>query len=134
MDDLKSELKALLACEASERDTTLLIAPHGFQDFLQFHDVTTRAERAVSRLGYDGALQLASFHPDFQFAGTDADDIGNHSNRAPYPTLHLLREASVDRAVDSFPEAEAIFETNMATLEKLGPEGWAALGVGPSEP
>jgi len=76
-------------------------------------------------------FQLASFHPRFQFAGTDADDIGNATNRAPYPTLHLLREDSVSRAVEAFPEAEAIFERNIDTLEALGSEGWAALDVGP---
>ncbi|MBP8929289.1 MAG: DUF1415 family protein, partial [Ottowia sp.] len=73
-------------------------------------------------------------HPRFQFAGTDEDDITNATNRAPYPTLHLIREASIDRAVAAFPEAEAIYEANMATLEKLGDEGWAALGVGASAP
>jgi hypothetical protein len=72
-------------------------------------------------------LQIASFHPGFQFAGTDAADLTNATNRSPYPTLHLLREASIDRAVDAFPQPETIFEANMHTLEKLGAEGWAAL-------
>jgi hypothetical protein len=100
-------------------------------DFLDFNDFTARAERRLARAGFDGVFQLASFHPQFQFAGTDAGDIGNATNRAPYPTLHLLREESVDRAVDAFPEAEAIYEHNIDTLEALGPEGWAALDVGP---
>ena len=65
-------------------------------------------------------------------AGTTPDDVTNATNRSPYPTLHLIRESSIDRAVQAFPEAEAIYEVNMATLEKLGPEGWAALGVGPT--
>ena len=82
-------------------------------------------------MGLDGDFQIASFHPHYQFAGTEADDVTNCTNRAPYPTLHLLREASVDRAVEAFPEAEAIFETNMQTLQRLGPGGWAALNVGP---
>ena len=86
----------------------------------------------VTALDLDGTLQVAPFHPRFQFAGTDEDDITNATNRAPYPTLHLIREESIDRAVEAFPEAEAIYEANMATLEKLGHEGWAALGVGPS--
>ena len=86
------------------------------------------------KLGLQGMLQIAPFHPRFQFAGTDEDDITNATNRAPYPTLHLIREASIDRAVAAFPEAEAIYEANMATLEKLGDEGWAALGVGASAP
>ena len=75
---------------------------------------------------------MASFHPQFQFADTEPDDIGNFTNRSPYPTLHLLREESIDRAVAAFPEAEAIFEVNMLTLEKLGLEGWQALQLGPT--
>jgi hypothetical protein len=77
-------------------------------------------------------FQVASFHPQFQFADTDPDDIGNCTNRSPYPTLHLLREESIDRAVEAFPEAEMIYETNIETLKKLGTEGWKALNVGPS--
>ena len=97
----------------------------------------TLAETAyavLAELDLEGTLQIAPFHPRFQFAGTDEDDITNATNRAPYPTLHLIREASIDRAVAAFPEAEAIYEANMATLEKLGDEGWAALGVGASAP
>ena len=80
----------------------------------------------------DGTIQIASFHPQFQFAGTAVDNITNCTNRAPYPTLHLLREDSIDRAVEAFPQAETIFEANMQTLEQLGYAGWEALGVGPS--
>ena len=80
----------------------------------------------LSQPELDGIVQIASFHPHYQFAGTDADDIGNFTNRAPYPTLHLLREDSVDRVVAAFPEAERIFEANMRTLEKLGHAGWDA--------
>lgn len=128
---LMAEAHALVALDASVRDTTLLIAPHALADFLDFNDFTARAERKLARAGFDGVLQLASFHPRFQFGGTAPDDISNATNRAPYPTLHLLREDSVSRAVEAFPEAEAIFERNIETLEALGPEGWAALGVGP---
>jgi hypothetical protein len=131
MDALLAEARDLAALDAAVRDTTLLIAPNTLADFLDFNDFTARAERRLARAGFDGVFQLASFHPQFQFAGTDAGDIGNATNRAPYPTLHLLREESVDRAVDAFPEAEAIYEHNMDTLEALGPEGWAALDVGP---
>jgi hypothetical protein len=84
--------------------------------------------------GLAGVLQVASFHPCFQFAGTEEDDISNATNRAPYPTFHLIREASIDRAVQSFPQAEAIYEVNIATLERLGPAGWRALGVGATSP
>lgn len=131
MDALLSQAEALAALDASVRDTTLLIAPNTLADFLDFNDFTARAERRLARAGYEGVFQLASFHPRFQFAGTEADDIGNATNRAPYPTLHLLREDSVGRAVDAFPDAEAIFERNIDTLEALGPLGWAALDVGP---
>lgn len=131
LDRLLAEADALAGLDASERDTTLLMAPNTLADFLDFNDFTARAERRLARAGFEGTLQLASFHPRFQFAGTEADDIGNGTNRAPYPTLHLLREESIDRAVEAFPEAEAIFERNIETLEALGADGWAALHVGP---
>ena len=131
LDRLLAEADALAGLDASERDTTLLMAPNTLADFLDFNDFTARAERRLARAGFEGTLQLASFHPRFQFAGTEADDIGNATNRAPYPTLHLLREESIDRAVEAFPEAEAIFERNIETLEALGADGWAALHVGP---
>lgn len=130
MDALLSEARELTALDASVRDTTLLMAPNTLADFLDFNDFTARAERRLARAGFDGVLQLASFHPQFQFGGTEPDDIGNATNRAPYPTLHLLREDSVSRAVEAFPEAEAIFERNIDTLEALGAAGWAALDVG----
>lgn len=129
---LASELQDLAALDPQVRDTTLLIAPDAFTDFLDFNDFLAEADDALAELDLEGTLQIAPFHPRFQFAGTAEDDITNSTNRAPYPTLHLIREASIDRAVQSFPEAEAIFEVNMATLEKLGPGGWAALDVGPT--
>jgi hypothetical protein len=95
-------------------------------------DFLATADRALAELDLEGILQIAPFHPRFVFAGTRDDDITNYTNRTPYPTLHLIRETSIDRAVQAFPEAEAIFEVNMATMEKLGPEGWAALDVGPT--
>jgi hypothetical protein len=131
MEALLAQARDLAALDAAVRDTTLLIAPNTLADFLDFNDFTARAQRQLARAGFDGVFQLASFHPQFQFAGTEAGDIGNATNRAPYPTLHLLREDSVDRAVDAFPGAEAIFERNIDTLEALGAQGWAALDVGP---
>lgn len=131
IDVLLAQAEELVALDAAVRDTTLLIAPNALADFLDFNDFTARAERRLTRAGFDGVLQLASFHPQFQFAGTEADDIGNATNRAPYPTLHLLREDSVSRAVEAFPEAEEIFERNIDRLEALGAEGWAELDVGP---
>jgi hypothetical protein len=128
--DLVVELKDLVAQDPLARDTTLLIVPDCLASFFDFNDFLARADDALVALGLDGVLQIASFHPDFQFEGTDPDDITNFTNRAPYPTLHLLREDSIDRAVAAFPEAEAIFEQNMQTLERLGTAGWSALGVG----
>lgn len=130
LQDLARELKALASMDPEARDTTLLMAPLCLSDFLDFNDFLAEADRTLLDLDFDGMLQIASFHPDFQFAGTTADDITNFTNRAPYPTLHLLREASIDRAVEAFPEAETIFEKNMQTLEQMGHAGWAALGVG----
>lgn len=131
IDALLLEARELAARHPSERDTTLLIAPNTLADFLDFNDFTARAERALARAGFAGQFQLASFHPHYQFAGTQAEDIGNATNRAPYPTLHLLREDSVSRAVEAFPDAEAIFGRNIQTLEALGAAGWDALDVGP---
>ncbi|MCG2591305.1 DUF1415 domain-containing protein [Ramlibacter sp. XY19] len=130
--DLARELDELLARDAQARDTTLLVIPRGFEDFLAFHDLTARAERLVRKQGLEGVVQVASFHPRFVFAGEDENDVTNNTNRAPYPTLHLLREASMDRAVAAFPDAAAIYETNMDTLRRLGQAGWDALGVGPT--
>jgi hypothetical protein len=131
IDALLLEARELAARDPSERDTTLLIAPNTLADFLDFNDFTARAERRLARAGFDGQFQLASFHPHYQFAGTAAEDITNATNRAPYPTLHLLREDSVSRAVETFPDAEAIFGRNIQTLEALGAAGWDALDVGP---
>lgn len=129
---LRAELLALAALDAAERETTLLIVPDQFADFLDFNDFLGDAEALLQALELEGVLQVAPFHPRFQFDGTDEDDITNATNRSPYPTLHLIREDSIDRAVQAFPEAEAIYEANMQTLRRLGPEGWAALDVGPS--
>jgi hypothetical protein len=130
--DLRDALRELVALDAQERDTTLLVMPHALADFLDFNDFLDRADAALEALELDGEIQIASFHPDYQFAGTAADDVTNCSNRSPYPILHLLREDSVERAVDAFPDAADIFERNLATLQTLGPAGWAALRVGPS--
>ncbi|HRG06216.1 MAG TPA: DUF1415 domain-containing protein [Acidovorax defluvii] len=130
--DLRRELADLAAAPAEVRDTTLLMAPDCLQDFLEFNDFLGLAEDVLEELDLDGTLQIASFHPQFQFAGTDAGDVTNCTNRAPYPTLHLLREDSIDRAVQAYPEAEAIYERNMEVLEQLGMPGWQALDVGVS--
>ena len=137
LQDLITELKNLVATDVKLRDTTLLIAPDCLQDFLDFNDFLFEADRALVDLELDGVLQIASLHPRYQFAGTREDDITNFTNRSPYPTLHLLREDSIDRAVEAFPNPESIFEVNMQTMERLGLEGWTALKVdrtAPTEP
>jgi hypothetical protein len=124
---LRAELQRLADTPMDEVETTLLVHPQVLQDFLDYNDFLDEADALLQQMGLDGTLQIASFHPQYQFAGTDADDIENATNRSPYPTLHLLREASIERAVAAFPEAEAIYEANQRTLRTLGPAGWAAL-------
>ena len=128
--DLGRELDALLAHDPEERETTLLVVAHGMQQFLEFNDLVADGERLIRKKGHEGVIQLASFHPDYCFADQDDGDMANFSNRSPYPTLHLLREASVERAVQAFPEPESIYGANIRTLRDLGPEGWAALNAG----
>jgi hypothetical protein len=132
LDDLATELEALVAADAQVRDTTLLVVPNCLGDFLEFNELLGRAGRLIRKKGLEGVIQLASFHPDYCFADADPDDMGNFSNRSPYPTLHLLREDSIDRAVQAFPDPESIYGANVATLRRLGADGWAALGVGPA--
>ncbi|MGP1681096.1 MAG: DUF1415 domain-containing protein [Giesbergeria sp.] len=132
LQELKSELLALAALPTDERDTTLVMLPESLADFLDFNDFLDESDALLETLDLVGVLQIASFHPRFQFAGTAEDDVSNCTNRAPWPTLHLLREESIERAVEAFPEAETIFERNVALLETLGTDGWAALDVGAS--
>lgn len=127
--DLMDELRFLASVDADKTDTTLLIHPQVLNDFLDYNDFLEVADAVIEELELSGEIQVASFHPQYQFAGTEADDITNYSNRSPYPTLHLLREASVERAVAAFPEAADIFEKNIETLEKLGHAGWEKLGL-----
>jgi hypothetical protein len=127
LEDLDRELDFLAAADPELVDTTLLIHPTLLPDFLDFNDFLQLAEAAVEEHELEGIIQIASFHPQFQFEGTEHDDMGNYTNRAPFPTLHLLREASIERAVAAFPEAETIYERNIERLEKLGLAGWQAL-------
>ncbi len=127
LEQLAEELLLLRDTPAEETDTTLIVHPDVLQDFLDYNDFLDNADAAVEALDLEGVLQVASFHPAYQFAGTAPDDIGNYSNRSPYPTLHLLREDSVERAVEAFPDADSIADRNVETLEKLGLEGWHKL-------
>ena len=132
LDDLRAELHALHVADPTLVDTTLLVHPHVLQDFADYNAFLDLADDALADAGLIGEIQVASFHPRYQFAGTGPDDIGNFTNRSPYPTLHLLREASISRAVRSGPDSASIYEANIATMEKLGHEGWAKLGLTPS--
>lgn len=127
LEDLDRELDLLAAADPEITETTLLIHPTLLPDFLDFNDFMQLAEAAVEEHGLEGVIQIASFHPRFQFEGTQPDDLGNYTNRAPFPVLHLLREASIARAVEAFPEAETIYQSNIETLEALGQVGWEAL-------
>jgi hypothetical protein len=128
--DLAEELKALHATDPQVCETTLLVHPWVLNDFLDYNDFLDVADAAVDALGLTDVIQVASFHPRYQFADTQPEDIGNFSNRSPYPTLHLLRQASVDAAVAAFPDAAAIYERNIATLERLGHDGWERVMAG----
>jgi hypothetical protein len=130
LDDLDAQARALLAAPPAQRETTLLIVPDGLEDFLMFNGFVGEAQRMMARAGMEGRLQLASFHPDYEFAGSDPQDMGNFSNRSPWPILHLLREDSVERAVDAMAHPQEIYEANIETLRCLGRAGWEALKVG----
>jgi hypothetical protein len=132
LEELMNELQDLADTDPEKVDTTLLIHPFVLNDFLDFNEFLDVADAAIEDMKLDGDIQVANFHPDYQFADTDANDIGNYTNRAPYPILQLLREESIDRAVEAIPDAAEIFEKNIDTLEKLGHEGWDKLDVGPA--
>lgn len=125
--ELAGEMSTLEGTDPALIDTTLLIVPQMFEDFLDFHFFLEEADVLLKRSGLEGVIQIASFHPKFEFAGSEADDIANYSNRSPYPVLHLLREASIGRAVAAFPDAADIYERNIETLERLGHAGWKKL-------
>ena len=132
--DLQRELLALRATPAEDVDTTLLIHPWVLRDFADFVRFLDLVEVVLRTHRLQGVLQVASFHPDYVFADSAADDITNHTNRSPFPTLHLLREASLDRAVAAFPDAATIYERNLQTLRQLGDAGWQALRIGALPP
>ena len=128
LDELDTELELLKSTPAEQIDTTLLVHPSLFPEFAVFNDFLGVVDDVVTEHELDGVIQVASFHPAYQFAGTEPDDITNATNRAPYPALHLLREDSVERAVASEGgDADAIVERNLATLRALGPDGWHEL-------
>lgn len=127
LEQLGEEMALLRDTPAEDIDTTLLVHPRVLQDFLDYNDFLDTADALVEAMELDGVLQVASFHPHYQFADTDPEDAENLTNRAPYPILHLLREDSVDRAVAAYPEPDAIIERNVATMRELGIEGFRKL-------
>jgi hypothetical protein len=127
MDDLIEAIDALMSADPEEIDTALLIHPHALQDFEQYNEFVSWTADFLEESGLESVLQIASFHPNYQFAGTSADDITNCTNRSPFPMLHLLREASVDAALSALPDAAQLVEKNLDTLRDLGSAGWDAL-------
>lgn len=126
-EDLQRELRFLSEHDPEDIDTTLLILPSVLSDFLAYNEFLQGANRLLAKLDLEGVLQIASFHPRYQFADSDPEDIDNFTNRSPYAILHLLRESSVDRAVMAFPDADAIVGRNITTLRQLGRAGWDSL-------
>ena len=127
LEELAEELLRLRDTPADEIDTTLLVHPRVLTDFLDYNDFLDRVDTLIEALELDGVLQVASFHPQYRFADTDIDDPGNCTNRAPCPTLHLLREASLDKAIAAYPDADVIVERNLETMAKLGLDGFRRL-------
>jgi uncharacterized protein len=129
LDDLERELQFIHETDEASCETTLLIHPLMFGDFEAYNDFLDVADGVIVELGYESELQIASFHPQYQFADTQPDDIENYTNRSPYPTLHILRESSVEQAIEAFEDTEKIYQTNIETLKRLGHEGWAKLQI-----
>ena len=127
LDELRSELRELHAADPQRCETTLLIHPWVLGDFIEYNDFLDVCETTIADLGLEGELQVASFHPRYQFAGTQSEDIENYTNRSPYPTLHLLREASIESAIAAVPDTNEIYRRNIRTLRALGHEGWQRL-------
>jgi hypothetical protein len=127
LEKLMEELEYLAEADPEKVDTTIIIHPNVLADFEDYNEFLDVADAALEDQDLDGILQVASFHPDYQFADTHKNDIENYTNRSPYPSLHLLREDSVERAVEAFPEAADIFEKNIDTLRTLGHDGWDKL-------
>ncbi|EGZ51366.1 DUF1415 domain-containing protein [Neisseria wadsworthii] len=129
LEDLDRELQLLAETPPEETETSLLVHPGLFADFHQFNDMLDFADQAVIDNDLEGIIQIAPFHPGFMFEGTEEHDISNYTNRSPYPTLHLIREDSIAKAAEAFPDAEAIFGRNIALLEEMGHEGWEKLDI-----
>lgn len=127
LDEVRKELELLESTDPKDLDTTLLIHPDALVDFLDFNSFLPKADRLIRKRDWEGVFQIANLHPDYCFAEALPEDVSNLTNRSPYPTLHLLRESSIDRAVAAFPDAESIYLRNIEMMQKLGHEGWKKL-------
>jgi hypothetical protein len=127
LDDLDRELELLKSTPAEQVDTTLLVHPTLFPDFMVFNDFLNVADDVLVEHELEGVIQIAPFHPAFVFEGEDESDLSHFTNRSPYPTLHLIREDSLEKAIESFGDTDVIFERNIEVLRKLGHEGWMRL-------
>lgn len=132
--DLAAELRFLAAAEPASVETTLLIHPGVLDRFLDYNEFLDRADDVLIAEGLEGTLQIASFHPRYQFAGTASDDVSNCTNRSPFPMLHLLREASIEGAIASHPDPSRIYERNIESLRRLGWEEWERMARSFTEP
>ena len=117
---LQTELELLSADTSIE--TTLLIHPEVLGDFAAYNQFLDAADGLLRYLELEGIYQIASFHPDYQFGGTESGDVENFTNRSPYPLLHLLREESLEHAIAEFPDAEKIPERNITLMKSMGEE------------
>lgn len=129
LEALDEELERLKTTPETQLATTLLVCPTLFHDFEVFNDMLDLADAAVAEHGLEGIVQIAPFHPYFRFEDTEETDVGNATNRSPWPTLHLIREADIERAVADEQESRDIFERNIRLLQHMGQAGWAALGL-----
>ena len=127
LQDLRVELQRLLDSPVNELETTLLIHPECLNDFLEYNDFLGDVDVLIRKLGLEGVIQVASFHPQYQFADTGPEDVSNATNQSPFPMLHLLREDSIDRAIETMANPERIYAANIEALERLGPKGWQDL-------
>lgn len=127
LDEMIQEFRLLADTPAAQLDTTLLVHPLVLTDFAAYNNFLAIIDMTLTQMRWQGTFQVASLHPDYVFADVEADDVSNYTNRSPFPTLHLLREASIDRAVAAFPNPESIYERNIETLQRIGADGWRAL-------
>ena len=127
LQDLRIELERLVDSPIHELETTLLIHPESLNDFLEYSDFLGDVDTTLRKMGLEGTIQIASFHPRYQFADTGPGDLSNATNQSPFPMLHLLREDSIDRAIETMTNPERIYEANIETLKRLGAKGWQDL-------